>query len=79
MGLLTKDVTESLKNYPDVFEFRKADTIFNKEYVALCDKYSTFNQRTEAVEQVVKDLKKKNAHISLQGWRNEVIRFIIEN
>ena len=76
VGLLTRDVASLLKTFPSVFELHYADNLCPQDYIKLCEKFKTFNERTLAVEKVVKELANQDAHISLKGWRNEVSDFI---
>ena len=71
MGILTSKAASLLRSYPSVFELHKSDKISKQEYIKLSDKFKTFDDRTKAVENVVKELAKKDAYVSLKGWRNE--------
>ena len=80
VGILPLTVANILKKYPHVFEIQKPNKICSKEHVKLKDKYKSFDERTAAVENVVRDMARNDAHVSLKGWRNEVsvkISFIL--
>jgi len=64
VGLISSSVQGYLKNYPDVF------TITN-ESVTLSDTLASVQERNQALEQVLMDLRAKDTFIALRGWRSE--------
>lgn len=72
VGIITQKVATELLKYIDVFEFFNANNDDSQKCIKLMEKYKTFDERTKAIENVVVDMAKRNAHVSLAGWRNEV-------
>ena len=64
VGLISPSVLPHLNNYPDVFNI-------NKESVTLSDNLTTMQERNNAMEQVLLDLKAKDTFLALRGWRSE--------
>ena len=74
VGLLTPDVVEQLKKYPKIFQLCFDEEISSTNFMKLSDSLNNYKMRTSAVGAVVLDMKKRDAHISLRGWRNEVCK-----
>lgn len=72
VGRIPPNVVEQLRNYPQTFqlEMDNAGCITN---VSLNEKLITFEDRTKAVDAVMKDLRDKNVFPCLNGWRDEVM------
>ena len=64
VGLISPQVLDQLRGYPQVFNI-------TKESVALSSKLTSYDERSEALEQVLKDLQSKNMFVALNGWRDE--------
>lgn len=64
IGLVRPAVAQELLPYKDVFEI-------NENEVSLVKHLDTYDNRSAAVEDVLKQLKIKNKFIALRGWRNE--------
>ncbi|XP_039259163.2 uncharacterized protein LOC120335663 [Styela clava] len=70
VGILQQELVKELANYPGTFTLQcnQANQINSVE---LNEKFTTYDERSEAVLKVVQDLKKKNAFLTLRYWRNE--------
>jgi len=64
VGLISTSVLSQLSNYPDVF-------IISKKSVTLSDSLTSVQERNEALEQVLLDMKSKDLFSALRGWRSE--------
>lgn len=64
VGLISTSVLSQLINYPDVFTI-------NKESVTLSDSLTSVQERNEALEKVLLDMKGKDLFKALRGWRSE--------
>ena len=64
VGLISTSVLSQLINYPDVF-------IISKKSVMLSDSLTSVQERNEALEQVLLDMKSKDLFTALRGWRSE--------
>lgn len=64
-GIIRPDILPHLQKYSDVF-------IISPSGVKLSDDLKTPKERSDKVEDVLKDLKKQNVLKQLNGWRNEV-------
>lgn len=63
-GIIRPDILPHLQKYSDVF-------IISPSSVKLSDDLKTPKERSDKVEDVLKDLKKQNVLKQLNGWRNE--------
>ena len=64
-------VLDALQNYQDTFPFVKDEKTGNIRYVTVSDQLITAEQRTQAVDAVVKQFREKNMFVTLNGWRDE--------
>ena len=72
-GIVPFPVLDALQNYQDTFPFVKDDKTGNIKFVTINDQYRTAEQRSLAVDHVVKEFRDKNMFATLNGWRDEVI------
>lgn len=66
VGLVRATVTTELKRYPNVF-------IVHPNSVTLNPAFRDYDERSEHIESVLKDMKDKKLFITLKGWRDEVL------
>jgi len=64
VGLITPEVLEKLKAYPEVFRIME-------EYVIISPALSDYESRYKAVDKVLRDFQRDETFITLAGWRNE--------
>lgn len=69
VGLVRATVMSELSRYPNVF-------IVNPNSVTLNPAFRDYDERSENVESVLKDMKDKKLFITLKGWRDEVLTII---
>lgn len=70
IGIITQEVFEKLKEYPDVFNCSEAD-------VKLLDELDDYESRYQALDRVLRDMKSQNMFVTLKGWRNEVLNLFV--
>lgn len=64
VGLISTSVLSQLINYPDVFTI-------SKKSVTLSDTLTSAQERNEALEKVLLDMREKDLFSALRGWRSE--------
>ncbi|XP_050304771.1 uncharacterized protein LOC126742213 [Anthonomus grandis grandis] len=64
VGLISPKVMKHLINYPQVFHITNG-------CVELNPAFRDYNERSEKIDEVLKELREKNAFIALKGWRDE--------
>lgn len=64
VGLISPQVLDQLRGYPQVFDI-------TKESVVLSSRLTSYDERSSALEKVLKDLQSKNMFVALNGWRDE--------
>ena len=64
VGLISPQVVEQLKSYQDVFKI-------SDDFVTLDPKLSSYEERSQAIGNVLADLKARDIFLALRGWRNE--------
>ncbi|XP_065210409.1 uncharacterized protein LOC135838629 [Planococcus citri] len=64
VGLIRSDILKHLLQYPNVFRLHFDNVILNPAF-------KTYDERTKNVDAVLRDLRSKNALITLKGWRDE--------
>eukprot|EP00092_Neocalanus_flemingeri_P020596 GFUD01022315.1.p1 GENE.GFUD01022315.1~~GFUD01022315.1.p1 ORF type:complete len:341 (+),score=120.96 GFUD01022315.1:46-1068(+) len=64
VGLISSSVLAHLINYPDVFTI-------TKETVTLSHTLTNVQERNDALQQVLLDLRAKDSFVALRGWRSE--------
>ena len=72
-GTIPFPVLDVLQNYQDTFPFVKDDKTGNIKYVTVSDQLITADQRTQAIDIIVKQFREKKVFVTLDGWRDEVI------
>lgn len=71
VGLIRPDFWVHFKKYPQVFYLQEKEEGSKKYGVHLNEDYKSYTERTKAVNQVLVDLRDKDAIRALQGWRDE--------
>ena len=71
-GTIPFPVLTALQGYQDTFPFVKDEKTGNIKYVTVNDGLITAEQRTQAIDTVVKQFREKNMFVTLNGWRDEV-------
>lgn len=66
VGLVRSDILNCLLRYPNVFHEHYDNVILNPAF-------KTYDERTKNVDAVLRDLRSKNALVTLKGWRDEVL------
>nr|XP_013107327.1 unnamed protein product [Stomoxys calcitrans] len=70
VGLIKSDVIKQLNKYPEVFCIR--DCEYTKQgIVELNPAFRDYSERTEKLDQVLRELRSKGLFSALQGWREE--------
>lgn len=64
VGLIRPEVTRALSNYPDVF-------VITPDRVSLNSNLANYEDRSVAIEAVLRRLKEQNQFTTLKGWRDE--------
>ena len=72
-GTIPFPVLDVLQNYQDTFPFVKDDKTGNIKYVTVNDQLITADQRTQAIDIIIKQFREKKLFVTLNGWRDEVI------
>lgn len=82
VGLIRPDIYKHLLDYKDVFNFHPApqasssSTFPQDDYrvgaVELCRQYKSYEERTNVVDRVLRELREKRCLVALKGWRDEV-------
>merc|ERR1719347_873258 len=62
VGLISKEVLQNLREYRDVFKISEEEIVLD---------INTVQERNDAIEKVLKDLRAKGAFLALKGWRDE--------
>lgn len=70
MGVIRPDVLKQLFRYPEVFVIQ--DNEKTSKAVELNPAFRDYNERTEHVDRVLRQLRQDNVFIALKGWRDEV-------
>ena len=76
-GMIPLAVLDVLQNHQDIFRFVKDEKNDNIKFVTLNGKLKTADQRTNAVNTLVREFREKNIFTTLTGWRDEVFSFLI--
>jgi len=71
-GTIPFPVLDVLQNYQDTFPFVKDDKTGNIKYVTVNDQLITADQRTQAIDIIIKQFREKKLFVTLNGWRDEV-------
>ena len=72
-GTIPFPVLDALQSYQDTFPFVKDEKTGNIKHVTINEKLITADQRTQAIDTIVKQFREKNLFVTLNGWRDEVI------
>lgn len=75
MGVIRPDVLKQLFRYPEVFVIRDNE---KSKVVELNPAFRDYNERTEHVDRVLRQLRQDNVFFALKGWRDEVCRKVSE-
>lgn len=70
MGVIRPDVLKQLFRYPEVFVIR--DNEKASKVVELNPAFRDYNERTEHVDRVLRQLRQDSVFLALKGWRDEV-------
>ncbi|EDV34874.2 uncharacterized protein Dana_GF15848, isoform B [Drosophila ananassae] len=70
VGLIKSDVLKQLVKYPEVFCIRDCEQT-KQGLVELNPAFRDYNERTEQLEKVLRDLRSNGLFPALQGWRDE--------
>ncbi|KMY91498.1 uncharacterized protein YJR142W isoform X1 [Drosophila simulans] len=70
VGLIKSDVLKHLKKYPEVFCIRTCEQS-KQGSVELNPAFRDYNERTEQLEKVLRNLRSEGLFPALQGWRDE--------
>ncbi|XP_065058969.1 uncharacterized protein LOC135686629 [Rhopilema esculentum] len=71
-GMIPLAVLDVLQNHQDIFHFVKDEKNDNIKFVTLSGKLKTADQRTNAVNTLVREFREKNMFTTLNGWRDEL-------
>lgn len=86
VGLIRPDIYKHLLDYKDVFTFHPApiatstpsQQAASDDYrvgsVELCKTYGTYEERTNVMDRVLRELRDRRCLVALKGWRDEVRR-----
>lgn len=77
VGVIRPDVLKQLFRYPEVFVIQ--DNEKASKVVELNPAFRDYNERTEHVDRVLRQLRQDNVFIALKGWRDEVSSQQIHN
>ncbi|GFO42840.1 low quality protein: thiamine pyrophosphokinase [Plakobranchus ocellatus] len=72
VGLIRPDFWAHFKHYPDVFQLVEKSEGVRKFGVHLTENCKNYEERTVTINNVLEDLKAKDAIGALRGWRDEV-------
>lgn len=74
VGVVRKDIVEKLVQFPDIFEVVKADSEGNEKPpgVYLSQYLLLPEDRTKALDHVMRVLRQQDELVALRGWRDEV-------
>ncbi|EDO49598.1 predicted protein [Nematostella vectensis] len=70
VGTILPNVLTQIRKYPDIFAVIK--TTDSDEHVTLVPSLLTFEERTQKVNEVVQEFRKKDLFVTLRGWRDEM-------
>lgn len=69
VGVIRPDVLKQLFKYPEVFVIRDNE---KAKVVELSPAFRDYDERTEHVDRVLRQLRQDNVFFALKGWRDEV-------
>ncbi|CAB0014121.1 unnamed protein product, partial [Nesidiocoris tenuis] len=64
VGLISPDVAKALSTFPDVF-------VVDSSSVSLNPAFRDYNERSQRIEEVLKEWKLRGRFVALKGWRDE--------
>lgn len=74
VGVIRPNILMELLKFPEVFLIREQNM---KKFVELNPAFRDYNERSEQVDRVLRQLRKDEVFITLKGWRDEVGFFLI--
>lgn len=69
VGVIRPDILKELFKYPEVFVIKDKE---KSKVVELNPAFRDYNERTENVDRVLRQLRKDEVFFALKGWRDEV-------
>lgn len=72
VGIIRSDIWKHLQHYPSVFQYDKGS-----QSVTLNPDWRTYEERSEKLDTILRELKTKRIFSTLDGWRDEVFFLIL--
>lgn len=69
MGVIRPDILKELLRHPEVFVIKDKE---KDRVVELNPAFRDYNERSENVDEVLRQFRKEDVFITLKGWRDEV-------
>ena len=74
-GMIPLPVLSELQSNQETFQFEKDEKTGNIKFVTINEQLTTAEQRTQAVDRIIREFREKKLFATLNGWRDEVRQF----